>query len=112
MKYFYRVNTYGTLDSARNKFNSIYDCLQCSAIETWEHIIQCKKIEEMRLKFIIEMYKELKSIQKETITNEILWTNINDIRKYLRNVQDINEYETNQTFLGMKQLFQGYAIIA
>ena len=34
MKYFYGVNAYGTLDSARNKFNSTYDCPRYSAIET------------------------------------------------------------------------------
>ena len=83
IKCFYRVNAYGTLDSARNKYNSIYDCLRYSTIEIQEYVIQCKKTEEMRPKFIVEMYKELKSIQKETITNKILRTIINDIRKYL-----------------------------
>ena len=95
MKYFYGVNVYGTLDSARNKFNLAYNCLRCSTIEIWEHIIQYKKTEEMRPKFIVEIYKELKSIQKETINNEILRIMINDIRKYIRNVKDINEYKTN-----------------
>ena len=52
----------------------------------WEYVIQCKKTEEMRPKFIVEMYKELKSIQKETINNKTLRTIINDMRKYLRNI--------------------------
>ena len=83
MKCFYGVKIYGILDSARNKFNSTYECLRYSAIEMWEHVIQYKKTEEMRPKFIIEMYKELKLIQKEIINNEILRTIINSIRKYL-----------------------------
>ena len=62
MKCFYEVNIYGILDLVRNKFNSIYDYPWCSAIEIQEYVIQYKKTEEMRPKFIVDLYKELKLI--------------------------------------------------
>ena len=70
----------------------------------------CKGITDLRPKFIIEMYKELKEAQIESITNETLWVMVNDIQKYLWGVQDNNEYQTNQYFIGMKQLFREFTI--
>ena len=58
---------------------------------------------ELRAKFIIDMYQELKRVQPELISNEELRIFVNDIRKYLG--QNKEDYETNQRLLGMKYLF-------
>ena len=54
----------------------------------------------MRPEFIIDMYKELKQIQKEEISNKELHVIINDMRKFLQSEKE--DYETNQYYLGMK----------
>ena len=54
------------------------------------------------------MYKELKQVQLESITNEKIRSFINDIRKFLR--QSEEDYETNQDSFGMKHLFHGLMI--
>ena len=35
---------------------------------------------------------------------------INDIQKFLRSNENIDEYETNQYFIGIKYLFHSFAI--
>ena len=51
----------------------------------------------MRPKFIIELYKNLKQIQREDTPNEILQVIINDIRKFLR--MDEDNYKQTNTIL-------------
>ena len=51
---------------------------------------------------MIDLYKNIKSIQKELISNENLKAMINDIRKYLSGEQNNDEYQTNQYFIRMK----------
>ena len=59
----------------------------------------------MRPKFIIDLYKDLKKIQKEITSNEQLRVMINDIRKFIRGIWDEDEYETNQVIIGIAELF-------
>ena len=86
------------------------ECSQCSCIESWDHIIRYSKTNNLYLKFIVDLYKELKEIQIELTTNEMLRSMINDIRKYLKGNEDNDEYETNQYFVGIKYLFRRFAI--
>ena len=54
------------------------------------------------------MYKELKQVQLELITNEEMRSFINNIRKFLR--QSKEDYKTNQSSFGIKHLFRGFVI--
>ena len=58
----------------------------------------------MRVKFILEVYKELKSIQTKEISNNELRAIIKDIRQFMKNEEE-EDFETNQSFIGMKWLF-------
>ena len=60
------------------------------------------------LQLIINIYKELKSIQRDEISNKELRAIIRDIRKFLCEVED--DFKTNQYYIGMQYLFRGFAI--
>ena len=60
MKFYYRLNPYGKLDSVRNKGCKAREGPRCSSIKTWEHVVQCLATMHIKLKFILEMYKEMK----------------------------------------------------
>ena len=62
----------------------------------------------MRPKFIIKMYKELKSEQDEETSNKQLHRMINNIRAFLN--QSEGDQKINQSFIGIKYLFRGFAI--
>ena len=61
MKCYHGLNLYRELDSVRNNSSKAKEYLRCSSIETWEYMVQCQTTAQMRLKFIIEICKELKS---------------------------------------------------
>ena len=48
-------------------------------------MVQYSETKNMRVKFIIELYKELKKNQMDEITNDKLCMMINDIRKFMKN---------------------------
>jgi len=63
---------------------------------------------QFRAKFITNMYKELKQVQLEIITNIEMRSFISDNQKFLR--QSEEDYKTNQGSIGMKYLFRGFII--
>ena len=69
-KCYYGVNAYGMMDYNRNKENTTVNCLRYSSMETWEYVVQYHKTIEMQLKFIIDLHKDLKKIEKETMSNK------------------------------------------
>ena len=64
----------------------------------------------MRVEFIVEIYKDLKTVQSEVISNTELRMIVNNIRKFLRGVTDEDEYEMNQYKIGIKYLFRGFVV--
>ena len=70
MKCYYGLNPYRELDLARNNSAKAKECLQYSSIEVQEHVVQCQTTTQMRPKFIIEMYKELKLEQDKETSNK------------------------------------------
>ena len=62
----------------------------------------------MRVKFILELYKELKVAQTDKISNDKLRVIVNDIRQFVKNKE---EFKINQSFIGMKWLFRETIII-
>ena len=109
IKCYYRLNSYGKLDSVRNKGCKARECPRYSSIKTWEHIIKYPATMYMKPKFILEMYKEIKTEQNNEISNEQLHSMINNIRLFIRNVD--GKYRTIQPFISIKYLFRGFAII-
>ena len=87
------------------------ECPRCLQKESQEHVIQYSETRHMRVKFILEVYKELKSIQTKEISNNELRAMIKDIRQFMKNEEE-EDFETNQSFIGMKQLFRGIIIRA
>ena len=69
--------------------------------------MQCQEMRHKRVKFIVELYKDLKTIQLEVVVNEELRMMVNNLRKFMQNKSD---FETNQEILRMKWLFQGVII--
>ena len=63
----------------------------------------------MRVKFIPELYKELKAAQTDEISNNELRAIVNNIRQFMKNKED---FKINQSFIGMKWLFWGIIIRA
>ena len=62
MKCYYRMNYFGERDRVINKQKTRTEFSRYSEKETWEYMIQCKKIMHLRIKFILEIYKQLKKI--------------------------------------------------
>ena len=59
-KYYYKVNAYSELDTNRNKVIIMKEYPRYSKSELWKYIIIYSKINNFCLKFIIDMYKEVK----------------------------------------------------
>ena len=57
-----------------------------------------------------KMYKEVKKIQPELISNKELKIVIDDIRHFLIGVKV--EYQTNQHLIGIKYLFRDFLVKA
>ena len=53
----------------------------------------------MGVKFILDLYKELKTVQTKEISNDELRAITNDIRQFIKNKE---EFKINQSFIGMK----------
>ena len=60
-KCYYSINAHRELDYQRNKGIMVKECPRCSSTESWKYVIQCIETRELRLKFIIDLYKELKA---------------------------------------------------
>ena len=80
----YSMNYYGQRDREINRGTISLECPRCSEIESQSHVIQCRATAQFRMKFIIDMHKELKQVQPEAIINEEMRSFINDIKKFLR----------------------------
>ena len=108
MKCAHGFNHYGLRDSLINN-NMIDDsCPRCQEVETWDHVIKCKETIKLRKEFIQKILLELLKNRERVDVNEIM-SFCEDILVYLENDQEV-EYETNQQYVGMKELFRGYVV--
>ena len=48
------------------------ECPRCSEIETWDHVVQCRKTVNMRADFILKLYEDLKKVQGPRVTDDDL----------------------------------------
>ena len=55
----------------------------CLEIETWYHIIQCEKNEEIRIDYILELKKELMKIESYHEDSNKIEIMVNDIEIFL-----------------------------
>ena len=78
------MNYYRQRDREINRETISLEYPRYSEIESWSHIVQYQAITQFCAKFIINMYKELKQVQPELITNKKMRSFINVIRKFLR----------------------------
>ena len=85
------------------------ECLRCSGVEIWDHVIKCKETILLRREFVKKMLKELYNNQLQNIDEEEILSFVEDILRYLEDDSD-DEYEINQGILGMKNIFRGYIV--
>ena len=65
LKCAYGINHYATRDVIINEDVYNYYCSRCSQVETWEHVIKCTTVTELKNKCIEQLKKKLKSQDKE-----------------------------------------------
>ena len=109
IKYAHGYNHYGVRDSMFNDNMVEEYCLQCDAVETWDHVIKCSKTIDIRKKFMEKLLMEMLKNRDEVEVDEIM-SFCEYILRYLENEMD-KEYETNQYHVGMTELFRGYFIV-
>jgi hypothetical protein len=101
-------NHYGLRDSLINNNMTEEHCPRCNRLETWDHVIRCSTTIEMRKEFIKNLLMALLKERENVPVNEIMAMG-EDILCYLEEGPE-DEYETNQHYIGMKDLFRGYVI--
>ena len=70
------------------------ECPRCIEVETWEHVVQCRKKVSMRAEFTLALCEDLKKEQIEDVSDSELRLLIEDVRKFMRD--DADEHEKNQ----------------
>jgi hypothetical protein len=102
-------NHYGLRDSLINKEMTEEYCPRCDMVETWDHVIRCAKTLAMRKEFIEKLLLAMLKDRDDVSVNEIM-AMCEDIVCYMEAGSE-EDYETNQHYVGMKELFRGYVII-
>jgi len=103
-------NHYGLRDAMINDQMFDATCPRCEETETWDHVIKCRKTLQMRRQFIMKLVIELARNKSEEIHVEEIMSFVEDILRYLENEQE-EEYEMNQQYVGMRELFRGFVVI-
>ena len=60
LKCYYGCNHYGKRDKIINAGTTNSECPRCSEVETWEHVVQCRKTVSMRAEFTLALHEDLK----------------------------------------------------
>ena len=107
IKYTYGVNPYGVRMSMINNNECGHECPRCNEVETWEHVIKCRKTIPIRREFIKTLLKELTAKCLSTIELDEVLSFMEDILRYLEE-DESKEYETNQELLRIQNVFRGY----
>ena len=88
-----------------NEENIVRDCPQCGEDETWEHVLLCRENHHRRAEFIYNLEQKLSRVNRAVELQHIAMM-ITNIRTYLTQYQQ--DFNTNQQYIGIKNLFQGY----
>ena len=107
MKYTYGFNQYAARDRIINHSLVNEEYLRYSRKEDQEHVIQCSKIFNLRVEFIMELQAKLQRVKHEDVIDDEIENIIYDIRQYLVNREN---FSTNQQYIGFKVLFRRYAV--
>ena len=84
-------------------------CPRCGQIESWDHIVKCDDTKSNRAEFIRNLMLELVSRKPDSVdVNEIMSFMEDILRCFDNEIEE--EYETNQYFVGMQNLFRGHAV--
>ena len=110
IKFVHGFNHYGLRDAMVNEQMFEATCPRCESVETWEHIIKCQATIHLRRTFIRNLVVELARNKSDQIHVEEIMSFVEDILRYLENEQE-EEYEMNQQYVGMQELFRGYIVI-
>ena len=107
LKCVYGYNAYGMRDVKINKDLTDGICPRCQSLETWDHVIRCTQIQEMKYTFIKTLHVELKKQDKKQKDTDKRKKIISDIFKYINNRQG---FETHQEAIGFDNLFRGIIV--
>jgi len=110
LKFTHGYNHYGVRNAMVNSNMIEETCPRCEEPETWDHVIKCSSTIYMRRKFIRELVVELVQKKPDEVHVEEIMSFVEDILRYLENAED-EEFEMNQQYVGMKELFRGYVVI-
>ena len=110
MKFAHGFNHYGARDEMIN--NKMIDaiCPRCELLESWDHVIKCRATIPLRRQFIKELVVELVRKKSDEVHVEEIMSFVEDILRYLENEEE-EDFETNQQYVGMQELFRGYIVI-
>ena len=65
-KYYCGYNHYGEIDQLVNAGTTTNECPRCSEVETWEHVVQCRKTVSMRAGFTLALFEDIKKSNQQT----------------------------------------------
>ena len=106
----HRYNHYGLRHAMINNNLVEANCPHCNQVKTWDHVIKCCKTKTLRREFIQELVIELVKVKPSDVSIDLIMSFIENILWYLENEEE-EEYETNQSLIGMKELFRGYVMV-
>ena len=104
-------NNHGERDAMMSKDIKNQECPRCNGIESWDHVIKCKNTRHMRVEHVKILTVSLMKCENRKVDAEEILSFVEDTLRCLEN-EEIEEYETNQYLIGMKELFRGYVVKA
>ena len=84
-------------------------CPICESIEIQNHITKYSQIRSVRKEFVKNLVAKVVENKLEDIILNIIMSFAKDIVVYLEN-RDEDEYEMNQQYIRIKELFCGYIV--
>jgi len=103
----YGFNLYGLRVALLNSSTIEHKYLRCSSDEMWEYVTKFPEIRVLRINFAKDLIRELESKRTEEVRSEEILSLVKDILRYFDNEEE-DEHETNQSMLGVKEMFWGY----
>ena len=103
-------NHYGLKDEMINDNVVKAKCPRCEQVDTWDHLVKCSEKRCLRKVFMQDLVVTLVKNKPEDVNEDAIISFVEDILKCIEN-EEKEEYETNQQYVGMKELFRGYVVI-
>jgi len=99
-------NHYGTRNEHINNGMVSNRCPRCNREESWEHVILCESIEELKVKYIKTLEEKINKIKRLETVREQVDLMLSDIKQYLMEGVDV-EGHTTQSVIGISLIFRG-----